>query len=132
MNLKKIRPIVEVIVISILVFGMHKLFFYVNEENPKFQNFHFPIEYIYVFFFICSTIIIGILLFVKSKNIDNVGYIFLWVTTIKMAISYAILYPILNSGNINVNSEKINFFIIFALFLTIETVVTIRMLNNNQ
>jgi len=49
-----------------------------------------------------------------------------------MAISYAILYPISHSGNQNVKTEKIDFFIIFALFLTIETIVTIRILNNKQ
>ena len=69
---------------------------------------------------------------VKEKNIDNVGYTFLLITCIKMAVSYAVLYPILHSGNLNVKVEKIDFFIIFALFLTIETIVTIRILNNKQ
>ena len=67
-----------------------------------------------------------------EKNMDYVGYIFLLLTSVKIAISYAVLYPILNSGNLNVNVEKINFFVIFALYLTIETVVTIRILNNKQ
>ena len=132
MNLKKYQPIFEITAISALVYGMHKLFFFLNEANPKLQNFHFPIELIYGFFFVCSLIVILILLTVKKKNIDNVGYTFLMVTCSKMAISYAVLYPILHSGNLNVNVEKINFFIIFALFLTIETAVTIRILNNKQ
>jgi len=49
-----------------------------------------------------------------------------------MAISYAVLSLIIHSGNQNLKTEKINFFIIFALFLTTETIVTIRLLNNNQ
>lgn len=132
MNLKKYQPIIEVLFLSISVYLVHKLFFFLNDNNPKFQNFHFPIEVIYGFFFGCSILILLILIKVKTKNIDNVGYTFLLVTCIKMAISYAVLSPILHSENPNVRIEKLNFFIIFALFLTIETIVTARILSNKQ
>ena len=132
MNLKKYQPILEVLILSILVYLVHKLFFFLNDNNPKFQDFHFPIEVVYGFFFGCSVVILLILIKVKTKNIDNVGYTFLLVTCIKMAISYAVLSPILHSGNPNVRIEKVNFFVIFALFLTIETIVTARILNNKQ
>jgi hypothetical protein len=132
MNLKKYQPILEVLILSILVYLVHKLFFFLNDNNPKFQDFHFPIEVAYGFFFGCSVVILLILIKVKTKNIDNVGYTFLLVTCIKMAISYAVLSPILHSGNPNVRIEKVNFFVIFALFLTIETIVTARILNNKQ
>ena len=132
MNFKKFQPILEVFLLSTLVYLIHKLVFFLNDDNPKLQGFNFSIETIYEFFFICSVIIIFILIKVKEKNIDNVGYTFLLVTCIKMAVSYAILSPILHSGNPNVSIEKLNFFIIFALFLTIETIVTIRILNNKQ
>ena len=132
MSLKKYQPIIEILVLSISVYLAHKLFFFLNDNNTKFQNFHFPIEVVYGFFFLCSVLILLILIKVKAKNIDNVGYTFLLVTCIKMAVSYAVLYPILHSGNLNIGVEKLNFFIIFALFLTIETIVTIRMLSNKQ
>lgn len=132
MNFKKYQPIIEVLFLSILVYLAHKLVFFLNDNNPKFQGFHFPIEVVYEFFFTCSILIILLLIKVKEKNIDNVGYTFLLVTCIKMAISYAVLSPILHSGNPNAGIEKINFFFIFALFLTIETIVTARILNNEQ
>ena len=132
MNFKKYQPILEILFLSVVVYLVHKLVFFLNDNNPKFQNFHFPIEVVYGFFFFCSVIIILILINVKSKNIDNVGYTFLLVTCFKMAISYAVLSPILHSGNPNVRIEKVNFFIIFALFLAIETIVTVRILNNKQ
>ncbi len=132
MNLKKYRPIHEVVFLSILVYLIHKLIFFLNENHPNLQGFHFPIEVVYGFFFICSLVIIFILIKVNEKNIDNVGFTFLLVTFIKMGLSYVILSPILNSGNPNVRVEKIDFFIIFALFLTIETIVTVRILNNKQ
>jgi len=132
MNFKKYRPIFELILLSILVYLIHKLIFFLNEINPNLQGFHFPIEAIYGFFFICSLLIILLLIKVNEKNINNVGFSFLLVTFIKMALSYIVLSPILNSGNPNVRTEKIDFFIIFALFLTIETIVTVRILNNKQ
>lgn len=132
MNLKKLRPIIETISISVLVYLLHKLIFWLNAGNPKFQNFHFTLETTYGFFFICSVLIVLILIKVKEKNIDSVGFGFIWATLIKMGLSYAVLTAISQSGNPNVEVEKINFFIIFALFLTIETIITIRFLNNKQ
>ena len=132
MNFKKYKPLIDVTLLSVLVYLVHKLVFFLNENNPNLQGFHFPIEVVYGFFFICSLLIILILIKVNEKNIDNVGYTFLLVTCIKMALSYLILSPILNSGIQNVRTEKIVFFIIFALFLTIETIVTVRILNIKQ
>jgi hypothetical protein len=132
MNFKKHQPILEVIFLSILIYLMHKLVFFLNENHPKLQGFHFPSELVYGFFFICSLLIILIMITVNEKNIDNVGFTFLLVTFIKMALSFTVLSPILNSGSSNVRIEKINFFIIFALFLTIETIITVRILNNKH
>jgi hypothetical protein len=132
MNLKKYQPILEVLFLSVIVYSAHKLFFFLNAENPKFQNFHFPIEVVYCFFFLCAILILLTLVQVKAKNLENVGYTFLLVTFIKMALSNAVLYPIIHSGNTNTRIEKINFFVIFALFLTIETIVTIRLLNEKK
>ncbi len=132
MNIRKYQPILETLGISLLAFILHKAFFYLNQNNPKYTNFIYPNEVLYAFFGICSILIILLLIKVKNKNIDSVGHTFLLVTCIKMVLSYALLYPILNSTRENIAIEKINFFIVFALFLAIETVVTIRILNNNQ
>ena len=132
MKLKKFQPLLEVFIASFLIFGFHKAFFYFNGKNPNYQNFRFSLEKIYSFFLICSLLIIFILTLVKEKSIDNVGNTFLLTTCLKIGISFVLLNPILNSGNPNIGFEKMNFFVIFALFLIIETIVTIRILNNNQ
>jgi H+/Cl- antiporter ClcA len=132
MNLKKYQPVIEAVSISVIVYLFHKLVFFLNDSNPKFHDFHFPIEIVYGFFLSCSAIILFILIKVKEKSIDNVGLTFLLITCIKMAISYAILSPILHSRNLNASTEKLNFFIVFAVFLAIETMLTIRILNNKQ
>ena len=132
MKLKKFQPLLEVFIASFLIFGFHKAFFYFNEKNPNYQNFRFSLEKIYSFFLFCSLIIIFILILVKEKSIDNVGNAFLLTTCLKIGISFVLLNPILSSGNSNIGFEKMNFFVIFALFLIIETIVTIRILNNNR
>ena len=132
MKLKKFQPLLEVLISSFLIFLAHEAFFYFQENNSNYQNFYFSLEAIYSFFFLCSQIIIFILILVKQKSIDNVGNAFLLTTCLKIGISFVLLNPILNSGNPNIGFEKMNFFVIFALFLIIETVVTIRILNNNQ
>lgn len=132
MNFKKYRPVFEILGLSILAYVLHKVVFHLLQGNPKFGNFYYPLEIVYGFFLLCSLIILLILIQVRAKNIDNVGYTFLLLTSIKMGISYAFLKPVLNSGMPHIAIEKINFFIVFALFLAIETVVTIRILNNKQ
>lgn len=132
MKLKKYQPIIETISISVLVYLLHKLTFWLNSSNPKLQNFHFNLETLYGFFLICSVIIVSILIKVKEKSIDNVGFAFIWVTFIKIGLSFAVWSFIKNVDATNVKFEKINFFIIFAVFLTIETIITIRFLNKKQ
>ena len=131
-QLKKYQPILELSIVSTVVFLVHKLFFFIKRNNPSFQNFHYQIETVYFFFFVCSLILLCILIPVKAKNIDNVGYTFLLVTCIKMVIAYIVLLPIFNTNLENASIEKINFFIVFALFLAIETIITIRIVNNNR
>jgi len=130
MDLKKYRAILETTIIAIIVYLLHKLFFFLNNNNHDFQNFYYPIEIIYGFFLSCSVVILFILIKVKAKDIDNVGHTFLLVTCIKMVIAYVVLLPILNSVSQNAGIEKMNFFIVFAMFLSIETIITIRILNN--
>jgi hypothetical protein len=49
-----------------------------------------------------------------------------------MLVAYIFVKPILNLNLPKTPIEKINFFVIFIYFLAIETLVTIRILNNKQ
>lgn len=93
---------------------------------------HYTIPQLYTVFTFSSFLILGILLMVRSKNLDNVGYTFLILTSIKMGAAYFLLRPILKTVTEGFSFEKINFFIIFIYFLLIETLLTIRILNNKQ
>jgi len=132
MSLKKYQPVFEIIILSIIAYAVHKVFFYFNAGNPDYAGFYHALETVYGFFSLCAIILIFILIQVRLKSIDNVGYTFLLLTAVQMAVSYAFLRTILNSGTPNIAIEKINFLIVFVLFLAIETIVTIRILNNKQ
>ena len=132
MNIRKYRPILELSVISVVIYLIHKLFFFLNVGNPKYENLYYPLETVYVFFFACSAVILFILIKVKEQSIENVGYVFMLVTCVKMGVSFVLLRPLLHSTRPYIGMDKVNFFVVFAVFLALETVVTIRILNNRQ
>ena len=130
--MEKYQAILEVLLASIVLYIGHKLFFVFSKYNEISHSFNYSIETLYLFFTICSLILLFILIKVKEKNIDNVGHTYLLLTFIIMALSYFFLYTILKDTHEYSKIEKINFFIIFALFLATETTISIRLLNKNQ
>lgn len=89
-------------------------------------------ETIYLLFLGMSILVFTVVLKVKEQNFDNIGMSFLLATTVKMVFCYLILKPILRFNTNDNSLEKVNFFSVFVLFLTIETVLTIRILNKKQ
>lgn len=132
MDVKKYKPILEIAVIAIPLFIIHKIIFSFSSLANTAEMFQYTLEQLYGFFLIASVLIIFALIIIKEKNLDNVGYAFMLLTCIKMAVSYFMLRPILQNVSQSQHSEKFNFFIIFMLFLAIETMIAVRLLNNKQ
>ena len=132
MNFKNFESLLLILPFALLAFACHKLFFYLVGWKDIENTFIQPILNLYLFFGICSLSIAFILVIVKYKNIDNVGQVFILLTCIKMGFAYIMLRPISEFGTKNVSFEKKDFFIVFAIFLAIETFVTTRLLNNKQ
>lgn len=132
MKLNQYRPILIVSLISLVLLILHKVVLFLFFPNQLEHDFIYPTHLLYAFFYLFSVIIISILIEINKKNINNVGFTFMLITSIKMAIAYFFMQRILNSQSVFAGLEKINFFIIFILFLIIETTVTIRILNNKQ
>lgn len=127
MNVKIFKPAGITLLFSLFLYVIHSLIFHFLTIPT--ENFYHSVTSLYIFFASASFLIIILLILVDLKNRDYVGYAFMLLTCIKMAVSYFILHPILQTND---RTQKINFFIVFILFLTIETVVTIRILNNKQ
>lgn len=130
MNLKNYKPLLPLVVLAGLAYGIHRAVFYVLHINDT--AFHYSIETLYVLFLILSIMVFVVLLKVKERSFDNVGMSFLLSTSIKMIVCYLILKPILQVTTQNNAIEKTNFFMMYILFLAIETILTIRILNEKQ
>jgi hypothetical protein len=132
MNLSKLKPIAAILVTSLIAFIIHSILFKLLQKPTIENSFYYSNIELYTFYTVSSIVLIITLIIIKEKNIDNVGFTFLLLTFIKMGIAYVFLTKIIDNASRYLPKEKINFFIIFAIFLTIETVVTIRILNKNQ
>jgi hypothetical protein len=130
MRIKSFKPLFEIMIAAVLLFVIHKLYFLLF--GPEKDLFYFSIEAIYGYFFIAAMIIVGILMLVRRKNIDSVGFVFLLITSIKIIVSYFLLRQIIIINGENLKSEKLHFFIVFVVFLAVETIETIRILNKKQ
>ena len=130
MNLKTYKPLLGLLVLAVLAYVLHKLAFYFLKINTL--TFYYSIETLYLMFLGLSILVFIVLLKVKEKSFDNVGMSFLLGTSIKMVVCYVILRPLLLVSNSSIAIEKNNFFVMFILFLTIETILTIRILNEKQ
>ena len=130
MNLKNYKPLLSLALLIIVVYILHKIIFYSFNVNDL--AFHYSLEELYLIFSVLSLIVLGVLLKVKQQSFDNVGMSFLLSTSVKMVVCYLILRPVLQAEGENSSIEKRNFFAIFILFLAMETILTIRILNKNQ
>jgi len=131
-KLNAYKPIFISLIVSLVALAIHKLAVVLFFPKAFEISLIYSIPVLYSLFYLFTAIILFVLIEIKKRSIDNVGFTFMFLTSIKMGIAYFLMQPILNSDTIFAFSEKINFFVIFILFLIIETLVTIRILNNKQ
>ncbi|WP_417352886.1 DUF6168 family protein [Flavobacterium alkalisoli] len=129
MKKKYASALLRLAIIAIVLFGLNTLLYLIPDIGLATDNFIYPISVVYLFFFVFSAVIISVLIFISGKNREQLGYAFLFLTGAKMAISYVLARPVINKLSEN-PTEKINFFVIFILFLIIEAYYTARLLNN--
>ena len=130
--MKQYKPLLVLTVISIAALLIHKgIFMFLLPNEPEAQFVH-SLSVLYGFFFILSASILLILIKVSQASMTNVGLTFILLTTFKMAIAYIFLKPVLKGNLVHSGLEKTNFLVVFLLFLAIETLITIRLINNKQ
>ena len=117
----------KLIFVALPIFIIHVMLFNANIINGKGANFYYSIPLLYGLFFTLSAAILIIVTKISEKNFDNTGMVFMIATSIKMVVAYFLVRPILLIEDNKI--EKINFFIIFILFLLIETILVAKILN---
>lgn len=131
-KIKNLQPVFVVLAFSVITYWLYKLVFNLFNYNQKEALFMHSLTFLFVLFASISCTIIVILQIVKIKNFDSVGYAFMALTSLKIGILLFWAQPILRNIAEIAKFEKINFFILFALFLAIETIVAAQILNNKQ
>jgi len=132
MNVKQFQPLLSLVIVSAITLLIHKIIFYLFLPINLESEFVYTLPKLYGFFFLLSAIILLILIKVGQNNMTNVGLTFILLTTFKMGIGFVFLKPVLNTNLPHTGLEKANFLIVFLLFLTIETLITIRLINKKQ
>ena len=117
----------KLIFVASPIFIIHVLLFNTNLITVKEADFYYSIPQLYGIFFILSAVILIIVTKISEKNFDNTGMVFMIATSIKMMVAFFLVRPILPLEDNKI--EKINFFIIFILFLLIETILVAKILN---
>jgi len=126
-----VRTILSLASISGLLLLLNSLYYGFISTNGTDAGYVYDLVVVYAFFFILSSIILSVLIYISKKNKEQIGYAFLLLTGVKMGLSYVLARPIIAKGEAASN-EKVNFFIIFIVFLVIEAYYTARLLNNKQ
>ena len=132
MLLKNLRPLLTVLLAALVGLGVHKGLFWLWVPKVYESHFVYSLPFLYSCFAAFSLVIVLILQMVKEKSIDNVGFAYLFLTGLKMVVAYVFMMPILALHLAKTPTEKMSFFGVFIYFLAIETLVTIRILNNKQ
>lgn len=128
---KNIAIVIAVTLIAAALLVINILIYQIPELAEAKSSFIYSIPQLYLFFFVFTLIILGVLIKLQYKNREQLGYVFLFLTAAKMGLSYVFVRPVL-AKTVDDPTEKINFFIVFILFLAIEAFYTARLLNNNQ
>ena len=131
-KIKTLQPVFAILLFSVVTFIVFKLVYSLFNLNQKVDLFMYSLTFLVVLFAILSCAIIALLQIVKRKNFDSVGYAFMALTSLKIGLLLFWAQPILKNTTEIAKFEKINFFILFALFLAIETIVAAQILNNKQ
>lgn len=131
MKLQIFKTLILTLSIAVVLFFSNKLILQTESFNQNFKLFSHSLETIYIVFCAFSVVILVTLLIVNSRNKDVVGLTYLLITSVKAGILFFIFSDIISSSNKN-TVERINFFVVFILFLAIETLITIRLLNKKQ
>jgi hypothetical protein len=128
---KNFKFLKTTLVIALPTFIIHFLIFQISFLKENQDTFYYSIPFLYILYFIFSIVTLFILEFISKKSFENVGFAFLFLSSLQIGLSYLIIKPILES-QIENSIEKWNFFIIMFVFLAIEAFVTIRILNKKH
>lgn len=118
----------QFILFVIVIFLANMLLVSVFQLETKFEKTTYSLSKMLVFFTVSSLVLLLIHDFIRYKNKDSLGYVFMVTLTIKVIFSYFFIAPVLNATVVN-SFEKTYFFCLFLIYLFIDVYFTVRLLN---
>ena len=123
--INRFRPLAHAAAFALIAFAVHMSAAYLLKvENASL------LPMLYGALFGMMLIILTILIMIKQKNIDSVGYAFMLLTCVKMVVIYLLFKtfaPEIGTDGLPKGHLIAGFFVM----LGIETLCTIKMLNKN-
>ena len=122
--LKKLPVTVQALLISIVFFLIH---FGIVTFLNKIDTTPFLMSYALQFIMTLAILLAMIKIYETAK--EQLGFAFLGLSTLKVGISYFFATEYLFQNKATLETDKINFFITFLFFLSLDVYFTIRLLN---
>lgn len=122
--LKKLPVTVQALLISIVFFLIH---FGIVTFLNKIDTTPFLMSYALQFIMTLAILLAMIKIYETAK--EQLGFAFLGLSTLKVGISYFFATEFLFQNKVMLETNKINFFITFLFFLSLDVYFTIRLLN---
>lgn len=129
MNNEFFKKTVYLLLIGFAFFFCHNLFVEFIDNDLKL---FFSLQKIYTFNLILTIFSLLILDFIAKKWNDKVGFSFLALGIIKMALSVWFLMPLINSSSSNKVPDTLSFFFCYFLFLAIESYFVVKSLKTDN
>lgn len=129
--MRNAKLFLAILITSAILYFLHRIALSQMESGDLIRGFFYSLETVYLFFTACSMLILSAVLFVRRRNLDATGQAFIAATFVKMVLAYGFLYPALSTDSPSAGPGKMNFFLVFMLFLMLETIVCTRLLNKS-
>ncbi|PKQ45731.1 DUF6168 family protein [Confluentibacter flavum] len=125
---KNLKPfLVVLITFTLLLFTLQ---YFAVEHLKQTKTFFFSTWSIYVFHFSATLFIYLFIVFVQKTFSDKTGFAFMACSILKMIAAIIFLLPLILNKEKSVLNDIITFFIPYFLYLLLETVFTVKMLNH--
>ncbi len=125
---KKLQSFLLVLIpFTLILFGIQ---YFAVAHLKQTTTFFYSTWSIYIFHFFATLLIYLFIVFVKKTFSDKTGFAFMACGLLKMMASIIFLLPLILNKEQSALNDVIAFFIPYFLYLLLETVYTVKMLNN--
>lgn len=118
----------QLLLLALVSFGLHFLLHSISNDLEFWDTAHMHLWQIYALQFLMSVVMIFAVVGIGNSKPESLGYIFLGFLTLKVAVNYFVISPVLKT-EADHDFFKYNFLAVFFLFMIFDVYVSYRILN---